>query len=130
MEIMIFTVAVVLSASDRPSWEAFGNALILTFVAAATYGLALLYLPLSLLGWLGVRRLAPKAEGVADSSLFLVHGWIAMSIMHNGPWLLARPLPLENPLIVAWLAVSCLHLGLLAARSLRARASVRSADHL
>ena len=78
-----------------------------------TYGLALLYLPISGLTWIFVWKGNSYARALTDSVLFIVHGWVAMSVMYNGPWLIARPLDLGNSLIQGWIAVGGAHLLLL-----------------
>ncbi|WP_419321303.1 hypothetical protein ACN2C7_09675 [Caulobacter sp. ErkDOM-E] len=106
--------AVVVSIDSWPNDDSLASTLRFVAVSMATYGLALLYLPLSGLIWLFAWRGATHNKALTDSILFFVHGWVAISILYNGPWLIARPLDLENSLIVGWLAVGGLHLTLLA----------------
>lgn len=105
-EISVFGVALLVRSLPD------ANIATLPFMAAAlaVYGLALLYFPVSALTWLLASRWNPAVKLLTDSLAFFVHGWIAMSVMHNGPWLIARPLDLQNPANVGWVAVGALHL--------------------
>jgi hypothetical protein len=106
--------AAVVSIDSWRNDDSFASILRFVAVAIATYGLTLLYVPLSGLTWRFAWRGATHPKALTDSILFFVHGWVAISILYNGPWLIARPLDLENSLIVGWLAVGGLHLTLLA----------------
>jgi hypothetical protein len=118
-EMLLFAVVVFID-----SWrnaENFVSTLPLVAIAIFTYGVWLLYVPLSGLTWLFGWRRNFHAKALTDSLLFFAHGWAAISLMYNGPWLITRPLDLGNSLIVGWLAVGGLHLILLTLSIFRAR---------
>ncbi|MEO8397505.1 MAG: hypothetical protein ABI700_31195 [Chloroflexota bacterium] len=90
--------------------------------AIFVYALILLYVPLSALLWfVAVRRAPPRWRLVTDSALFCSHGYVAMSVLNNGAWILQRPVNWSNPLEAGWFGVLILHVVLLAMVIIRSR---------
>lgn len=118
-EMLLFAVVMFIGSWRNAS--SFASTLPLVVTAIFTYGLWLLYIPLSGLTWLFGWRSDFHAKAMTDSLLFFAHGWAAISVMYNGPWLITRPLDLGNSLIVGWLAVGVMHLILLPLSTFRAR---------
>jgi len=80
-------------------------------ISLFAYAIALMYLPLSAFLW-SVSTKMPRTNSayIADTLFFFVHGYVAMSIMHNGLWIVSRPIDWSNELVLGWIGVAVLHI--------------------
>ncbi len=80
-----------------------------------TYSMLMLYVPISAVAnFTASRFLSRDGSGVFDSVIFLSHGYVAMSVLNNGPLGISRHVDLDNLYVVSWLAVVLLHVVLIA----------------